>query len=116
MIPFANDTITLLHKSGASYEPVIIHGCSYRRMSRRTMIDGAVSLASVTTCRIPAGNPMPAPGDVIVLGEMHEGVRGDIEFARLLESKRPKGAFRVQSVADHARPGVPVPHFAAVGE
>ena len=115
LIPFANDTVTLVYKEGAQWSTAVIPGCSYRRIRRRMLMDSAVSQSEETVCRIPAGNPFPAPGDVILLGEHAPQVGSEIELSRLLEAFRPGGAFRVQSVADNARPGMPIPHYAARG-
>lgn len=115
MIPFANDTITLVYKEGAQWSAAVIAGCSYRRVQRRALIDNAMTLSDETVCRIPAGNPFPAPGDVILLGAHDVSVQGEIELSRLLEAHRRTGAFRVQSVADNAREGMPIPHYAARG-
>lgn len=115
MIPFATDTVTLYHNNAGSWETSVIYGCSYRRVRRRGLSDGAVTITEETTCRIPAGNTMPAAGDVIVLGVCRDKVRGDVELVRLLEARRSGGAFRVRGVADNARPGMPVPHYAATG-
>lgn len=115
LIPFANDTITLISKTEAGWTSAVISGCSYRRIRRRMLMDSAVSQSEETVCRIPAGNPFPAPGDVILLGEHAPQVGSEIELSRLLEAFRPGSAFRVQSVADNARPGMPIPHYAARG-
>lgn len=116
MIPFANDTVTLYHKAAAGYEEHLIHNCSYRRIRRRNTADSAASITEETVCRIPPGNIKPEPGDVIARGRHSGSPKNEIELVRLLESLRPNGAFRVQSISDNARPGVPVPHYAARGE
>ena len=115
MIPFASDTVTLYHKRGGAWEGIVIHGCSYRRRRVRSISDGAAAVAEETTCRMPAGQAVPAAGDVIVLGVCRDKVRGEVELVRLLEAHRAEGAFRVRAVADNARPGMPVPHYAATG-
>lgn len=115
MIPFAHDTVTLYRKTEAGWTPAVISGCSYRRIRRRSIMDGTARITEETTCRIPAGNPKPEAGSVIVLGVCTETADSDIALVRLLESRQPHGAFRVQSVADNARAGYPVPHYAATG-
>lgn len=114
MIPFANDTVTLIHKIDGGWTSAVLTGCSYRRVRRRSVTDGAVTITEETVCRIPAGGVMPAPGDGIILGEVSAAVGSEIELVRLLEAHRP-GAFRVQGVSDNARPGMPIPHYAATG-
>lgn len=115
MIPFANDTITLISRQGGSWACAVIPRCSYRRVRRRNLMDGAVTLSEETVCRIPAGSAFPVPGDVILLGEHAPEISSEIELVRLLEAFRPGGAFRVQSVSDNARQGMPIPHYAARG-
>lgn len=116
MIPFANDTVTLFHKTAAGYERHVIAHCSYRRTRRRAVADQTATFAEETLCRIPCGAVMPEAGDVILLGAHDGGVSSEIELVRLLESRRPAGAFRVQTVLDNARPGMPIPHYAVRGE
>ena len=116
MIPFANDTVTLYHKEGNEWRAYAIQNCSYRRTRNRAVVDGAETITEETVCRIPSGSVKPAPGDVIALGWHAEAPTNAVGLVRLLESLRPDGAFRVRSVSDNARPGVPVPHYAARGE
>ena len=52
---------------------------------------------------------------MIVLGTCSESAADDIALTALLEKYRAQGAFRVQSVADNARPGMPLAHYAARG-
>ena len=116
-LPFGNDTVTVLHRiSGESWTPCVVLGASWSRQSVRAISSGDAKLTETTTCRIPAGNLVPDPGDVIVLGTCTESAASDIELAKLLEKYRPQGAFRVQSVSDNARPGMPLAHYAAKGE
>lgn len=115
MIPFATDTVTLIHKEGSEWRAYTIQNCSYRRTHNRAVVDKTETITEETVCRIPAGNVKPAPGDVIALGWHAEAPTTAVELVRLLDSLRPGGAFRVQSVSDNVRPGVPVPHYAARG-
>lgn len=116
MIPFANDTVTLYRKADGGYMACLILNCSYKHTERRSTDDRSASFYGETVCRIPPGNVKPQPGDVIVLGVHSEIVKNEIDLVRMLERLRPDGAFRVQSVSDNARPGVPIPHYAAKGE
>lgn len=116
MIPFANDTVTLIHKGKSGWTATVISGCSYRRIRRRILSGNTAILTDETVCRIPAGGAVPAVGDVIVLGRTNAAAYSEIELVRLMEAHRESGAFRVESVADNARPGMPVPHYAARGE
>ena len=116
MIPFANDTVTLYRKSADGYMACLILNCSYKHTESRSTEDRSASFYGETVCRIPPGNVKPEPGDVIVLGVHSEIVNNEIDLVRMLERLRPEGAFRVRSVSDNARPGVPLPHYAAKGE
>lgn len=116
MIPFANDTVTLIHKGKSSWTATVISRCSYRRIRRRSLSGNTAILTDETVCRIPAGGAVPAVGDVIVLGRTNAAVYNEIELVRLLEAHRESGAFRVESVSDNARPGMPIPHYAVRGE
>lgn len=116
MIPFANDTVTLFHKEDSGYTRHVIERCSYRRTRRRGIEDKSSTLAEETICRIPGNAIKPDVGDVIALGVHKGSAVNEIALVRLLESLRPGGAFRVQTVSDNARPGMPVPHYAAKGE
>lgn len=116
MIPFGTETVTLLHKSGDTWQPVAIAGASWRQKTVRILMDSAVRYTTETTCRIPTSAPRPDPGDVIVRGACKDSAGTAIELVRLLEKYRPQGAFRVQSVADNTGEGIPLPHYAARGE
>ena len=116
MIPFGTETVTLLRKSGDTWRPVIIAGASWRQKTVRVLTDSAVRYTTETTCRIPISALRPDPGDVIVRGTCKDSAGTAIELVRLLEKYRPQGAFRVQSVADNAGEGIPLPHYAARGE
>jgi hypothetical protein len=54
---------------------------------------------------------------LLVLGVMDEEIGSEIELKRYAERLRQEGykCFFVQSCADHSV-GVPLPHYAAVGE
>lgn len=116
MIPFGYSTITLFHKDAGGYTAHVIEHCYVRHSKQRDTTDKTASAANESICRIPAGTVVPAPGDMIALGAHKGSARNEIELVRLLESLRPGGAFRVQTVTDNARPGMPVPHYAAKGE
>ena len=116
MIPFGYSTVTLFHKGKDGYAAHVIDHCYFRSGKRRDVSDKAASAANESICRLPAGAVVPVPGDVIALGAHKGSPKNDIDLVRLLESLRPGGAFRVQSVADNARQGMPIPHYAAKGE
>ena len=116
MIPFGYSTITLFHKGAGGYTAHVIDHCYFRHSKRRDVAGKTASAADESICRIPAGAVAPDPGDVIALGAHKGSAKNEVELVRLLESLRPSGAFRVQSVSDNARPGMPIPHYAAKGE
>lgn len=117
MIPFGDKTVTLLHRTENGYARHVLTGCSWRMASVRTL-DGTTMRRTIeTTCRIPAGQIMPVPGDLLVLGTASLQAGNEIELVQLLESLRGNGraAFRVLRVKDNTQ-DAPLPHCAAIGE
>lgn len=116
MIPFGNHTVTLLHKTPSGYKRYSMNGCSWKSTNERTLIDGAAVISERTTCRIPPQYTKPAPGDLLILGNVQAAAAGDIELVQLMERLRSAGyrVFRVESCADNSA-GVPLPHYAAIG-
>lgn len=115
VIPFANDTVTLVHRDASGWKSEVIHGCSLRRVSRRGVSGQTAVIENESVCRIPPGGVVPAVGDLILPGTHDASAGSEIELVRLLEAHRADGAFRVSSVSDNTR-GVPLPHYAARGE
>lgn len=116
MIPFGNHVVTMFHFNGTGYKRNVLEGCSWRGKNERIMVNGATQIMEHTTCRIPSMYTCPAPGDLLVLGNVNASVKGEIELVKLMESLRQKGykAFRVQSCADNSH-SVQLAHYAAVG-
>ena len=116
MIPFGNETVTILHRSGAGYARHVLTGCSWRSSKVRSMTGTAAEKSEDTVCRIPAGQTMPDVGDVLILGDVDAAAGSEIELVRLLDSLRRDGvrAIRVTQVRDNSR-GAPLPHYAATG-
>lgn len=98
------------------YERHLLIGCSWQRVHRYTR-DGEVLVPGEgITCRIPAKQTRPGPGDLLILGDVVVTVNSGADFQSLIEQYREAGgAFVVTSVSDNNRPGVPMPHFAARG-
>lgn len=115
MIPFANETITLFHRTQGGIRRYVVRGCSYRRRSVRSVSDGMLTIATEATCRIPYDAQQPGEGDLIIPGEIQGAPGGGIEMTMLYEAHQAAGAFWVQSVADNGRCGYPAPHWAARG-
>lgn len=117
MIPFGNHSVTLLHAEGTGYKRYILKGCSWKDANVRMLIGTAISSTTETTCRIPAGQKMPAPGDLLVLGNVKAAAGKEIELVRLMQKLKGEGraVFRVNRIRDDSR-GLPIPHYAAIGE
>lgn len=116
MIPFGNETVTILHRSGAGYVRGVLTNCSWRSAKVRSANGTAVAKSEDTTCRIPAGQIMPDVGDVLILGEVEAAAGSEIELVRLLDGMRRDGvrAIRVTQVRDNSR-CAPMPHYAVTG-
>ena len=116
MIPFGDKTITLLHKAAEGYERHSISGCSWRSTDVRTLSGTSIVCTVETTCRIPPGNIIPIPGDLIAIGNIDVSARNEIELVRAMQKLRESGisVFRVERVKDNAQ-GAPIPHYAATG-
>lgn len=115
VIPFANDTVTLVHRNASGWKSEVIHGCSFRRIRRRSVTGQTAVIENESVCRIPPGGIVPAAGDLILPGVHTASADSEIELVRLLEAHRADGAFRISSVSDNTR-GAPIPHYAARGE
>ena len=116
MIPFGNETVTMLHKLETGYERYVLTGCSWRTSNEKALSIDAVIYTERTTCRIPSKYVRPDPGDLFILGEVMADAKDEIELVRLMESLRKQGmcVFRVQSCADNSKGNV-LPHYAATG-
>lgn len=121
-IPFGNEVVTLVRRreqatairTNVTYERLLLKGCSWRR-TRSWSREGEVLVpVESVACRIPADQPRPAPGDLLILGDVAVTVSSGADYQRLIEQYRgTDGAFVVASVADNARPGLPLGHWAA---
>lgn len=117
MIPFGNHAVTLLRREGGAYKRYVLTGCSWRDSAARMLNGEAIAITMETTCRIPAGQKVPQPGDLLVLGTVKAAANSEIELVRLMQKLREDGyaVFRVSRVKDNSR-GAPMPHFAVTGE
>jgi hypothetical protein len=117
MIPFGTHIVTLYHAENPGYSIHTLVNCSWRSTNERSLQDGATVITERTSCRILPQYTKPVPGDLLILGVVDEPVENEIALVRLMEKLRSEGyrAFRVQSCADNSA-GVPIPHYAAVGE
>ena len=132
MIPFGNETVTLIQRTEAvvngktrvTYSKATLTGCSWRRKRRlyksdnsRVNSDNAFLSDEEVTCRVPVGQSVPRAGDLMILGDVDVTVQSGADYQGLIERYRDSGgAFVVTSVADNARPGMPMPHYAAKGQ
>lgn len=116
MIPFGDKTITLLHKAEKGYKRHVISGCSWRSTDVRMLSGTSIVCTVETTCRIPPVGLIPAPGDLIALGDADISAENEIDLVRVMQRLRDGGTpvFRVERVRDNAR-GMPIPHYAATG-
>ena len=116
MIPFGNETVTILHRSGAGYARHVLHGCSWRSAKVRSMTGMAAEKSEDTVCRIPADQIVPEVGDVLILGDVDAAAASEVELVRMLDGLRRDGlrAIRVTQVRDNSR-GAPLPHYAVTG-
>ena len=131
MIPFGGETVTLVQrteyeiepvksvagvKTGVAYDAYRLTGCSWRRTTRIIRSDNAIVTQEEVVCRIPATQTKPNVGDLLILGDIAVTVTSGADFQRLIEQYRgTDGAFVVGSISDNARPGLPLPHYAARG-
>lgn len=125
MIPFGEETVTLVrriegkdtnNRTAVSYETARLIGCSWRRTTRLVRDGSAVFAAEALICRVPAGQTKPRPGDLMILGVADVTITSGADYQSLIEEYRDSdGGFVVTSVKDNARPGMPIPHYAARG-
>lgn len=123
IFPMGNETVTLIMrvervengKTRVNYAKHMLHGCSWRQRLSRYLNDTDAVRSREITCRIPAGQMKPSPGDCLFLGTLEDTPGNSREIAEALERHASSGAFRIQSVADNARRGMPMPHYAARG-
>lgn len=124
MIPFGNDTVTLIQRiekidengrTSIAYKNVIVPRCSWRKVVLIQRTEHAVNRTWEIVCRIPP-NVKPACGDVLILGKVKSTPDSSAALDALLQSNRDDGAMRITDVTDNTRPGFPLPHFAVRGE
>ena len=122
MIPFGNETVTLVQrtestasgKTVVTYSTATLTGCSWKRShGMRREADILVPYEGIT-CRVPSGQTKPKANDFMILGSVAVTVNSGADYQKLIDQyKGTDGAFMVASVADNARPGMPMPHYAA---
>lgn len=121
-VTFGNETVTLVQrtetmvngKTTVAYGSQKLTGCSWRRTARIIRNDSALISEESIVCRVPVGQAVPKAGDLMILGDVAVTLTGGAEYQRLIEQYRgTDGAFVVASVKDNARPGMPLPHYAA---
>lgn len=125
MIPFGNETVTLIRRikgtdehgrTAISYRKYLLTNCSWRRTSRTYLSENAVVYQEGTVCRVPAGQQKPQVGDLMICGNAANDVESNGDYQRLIEQYRGSdGAFTVAAVSDNTRDGFPLKHYAARG-
>ena len=120
MIPFGNQTVTLLKRvekqengrTKVAHTAHVLTGCSWQRTAGWPQYDTEQRRTESVVCRIPSGNIAPAPGDYLFLGN----IKADRDPAALMDAYRATGAVRITSVNDRTAPGTPLPHYVARGD
>lgn len=124
MIPLGNERVTLYKRkettgkdgrTRVSYERHSLNGCSWRQQNAWPQYDTQLQRSQTLTCRIPTGQAIPGTGDYLFLGDVTETFTSQKEIGAALDRYRASGAFRVESVANNAMRGMPMPHYAARG-
>ena len=93
MIPFGNETVTLVHRTEstvngrkqAAYSVEMLTGCSWRRTRQWVRMGEVLTPADTVTCRIPADQTRPGTGDLLILGSASVTVNSGADFQRLIE-------------------------------
>lgn len=124
MVPFGRELVTLIQRverveggrTQVRYRKLRLSGCSWRRDESLGRDGAALARGEHITCRIPADQTVPQPGDCLFRGEVREVIDGSAALGEALEAHRAAGAFRVESVVDNAAAGAPLPHWVALGE
>ena len=124
MLPFGVENVTLVQRVEAEedgrtqvgYVKHTLSGCSWRRRSIWKQSGARMERGEEISCRIPAGQAVPRPGDYLFRGEVTESIESSAELSAALEAHREDGAFRIASVADNAAGCAPLAHYAASGE
>lgn len=122
MIPFGNETVTLIKrvetvnngKTAVSYSRHIIDRCSWRTVAITNRLDTQQVRSYEIVCRMPPGIA-PAPEDALFLGLIESTPESSVQLDDMILRHRSSGAFRVDRVSDNTRPGFPLPHYAARG-
>lgn len=124
MIPFGNETVTLLRrveetdesgKTRVRYARSLLTGCSWRSGLRRVRFDTEIQLLPEITCRVPADQAVPAAGDCLFLGDVPLEIAGSRDLQAALDAASGGTACRIAAVRDCARPGMPMPHYLCTG-
>ena len=122
MIPFGNEAVTLVRRIEATaegrtqvtYQTDALTGCSWQRTNSLVREGETLRQVEGIVCRVPHDQAKPHTGDLMILGDVAVTVTGWADYQGLIEAyKGTDGAFVVASVADNARPGMPMPHYAA---
>lgn len=122
MIPFGGETVTLIRRTEAtvngrtqaSYQSYTLSECSWRRSNEMRMDGNGVKGDRTVTCRVPADQEAPRPGDLLILGRYAGTVSSAADYKRIVDATKADGsAFVVEEVTDNTRGGSPMPHWKA---
>ena len=122
-LPFGNRAVTLLRRCAQTdaagrrheaYVPIMLTGCSWRPRRFGVEVGSARMDGQSAVCRIPADQPKPAAGDILLCGTLDEGGSVSPSEAAALLRERGREAMRVGSVIDGT--GGPLKHWRCEGE
>lgn len=124
MIPFGNQTVTLIQriennvngKTQISYKRHYISGCSWTAKTSWQQVGTEMQRGTEIICRIPADQIAPSVGDYLFLGNMRGDISSTAAVNAAISQHRNTGAMRVASVRDNTLAGFPIPHIAARGD
>lgn len=123
MIPFGKDTITLIKrvetaedgKTRTEYKRFVLRGCSWRSKAGWSQFDTEKHRNTEITCRIPSDQQRPDAGDYLFLGEIADKITDTRSLQAAIKAHAHTGVMEITSMSDNARPGMPLPHYAAWG-
>lgn len=124
MIPFGNETVTLVQriemllegKTHVRYVRHILSGCSWKTNSQWANFSTEMQRRTETVCRIPPGNVIPNTGDYLFLGYIKDKITDTASLNAAVSKYRASGAMRVTSVSNNSLAGFPMPHITARGD
>lgn len=123
MIPFGRDTVTLVKRvetvvdgrTRTEYAKYTLRGCSWRKKAGWSQFDTEKHRNSEISCRIPVDQQKPEAGDYLFLGEIADEITDTRSLQAAMKAHERTGVMEITTLSDNARPGMPLPHYAAWG-